>query len=259
MLDFVREEARRHWQDHWEEAAHLVGAGSLLDPRAFTLGFARRFAAYKRADLIFHDRERLRKLLMNPWRPVQIVFAGKAHPRDEKGKRVLQRVYEYSRDPEFAGRIAFIEDYNMHLAHRLVEGVDLWVNLPRPPLEASGTSGMKAALNGVPQISTDDGWWSEAYSGMNGWTLPFAEGDDVEERDALDAERLYNLLENEIIPLYYRTDKRGIPVGWVERMKHSIKEAGQHFTARRMLQEYVSDYYVPAVRADLEGDDPPDM
>jgi starch phosphorylase len=259
MLDFVREEARRHWRDHWEEASHLVGAGTLLDPRAFTLGFARRFASYKRADLIFHDRERLRKLLMNPWRPVQIVFAGKAHPRDEFGKKVLQKVYSYTRDPEFAGRIAFIEDYNMHLAHRLVEGVDLWVNLPRPPLEASGTSGMKAALNGVPQIATDDGWWSEAYTGKNGWILPYAEGNDVEEQDALDAERFYDLLESEITPLYYRTDKRGIPVGWVERMKHSIKVAGQHFTARRMLQEYVNDCYVPAVRADLEGDDPPDL
>lgn len=264
LLDFVREEARQHWRDHWQEASHLVGAGTLLDPSALTLGFARRFAAYKRAHLLFHDRERLLRLLMNPWRPVQIVFAGKAHPKDEVGKQVLQRVYSYTRDPEFAGRVAFVEDYSMHVAHRFVRGVDLWVNLPRPPLEASGTSGMKAALNGVPQLGTSDGWWAEACTGLNGWLVEPRGGDGEEEtvgeaRDAADAERVYDLLEEQIVPLFYDRDDRGIPRGWVLRMKHAIKVAGQSFTARRMLQEYVHDYYTPAIRGDSPGPTPPPL
>ena len=175
LIDFIREEARRKWREKWQEASHLVGAGTLLNPTALTIGFARRFASYKRADLIFHDAARLRRLLADPWRPIQLVFAGKAHPADESGKEVLKRVYAYTRDSEFEGRVAFLEDYDMHLAHRLVEGVDLWMNIPRVPLEASGTSGMKAALNGVPQLGTIDGWWEEGFTGLNGWTIPLPE------------------------------------------------------------------------------------
>lgn len=259
LLGYIREEARRRWRDHWEEASHLVGAGTLLGPFPLTIGFARRFAAYKRADLIFGDAERLLSLLSNAWRPVQLVFAGKAHPRDEDGKRVLQRVYSHTRDSRFEGRIAFLEDYGLHMAHRLVEGVDLWLNLPRVPLEASGTSGMKAALNGVPQLGTTDGWWEEAYTGKNGWIIPRApEGAPPEEADAHDAEHLYRLLEDEIVPLFYRRDRDGVPAGWVARMRKALCEAAARFTARRMVQEYASDYYVPALTGRAgDEDDPP--
>jgi glycogen phosphorylase len=253
MQRAIRDEARRRWADEWKEAQHLVGAGTLLDERALTIGFARRFATYKRADLLFRDVERLQRLLVNPWRPVQIVFAGKAHPADEPGKRILQRVHQMTRDVRFEGRIAFVEDYEMHLAHRLVQGVDLWLNLPRPPLEACGTSGMKAALNGVPQLSVLDGWWSEGYTGQNGWAIPATEGDS----DAVDAEQLYLLLEQQVVPLYYTRDARGIPLGWTEMMKHALRVAGQRFTAQRMVREYVTDYYVPAMRGDLSPDDQP--
>jgi starch phosphorylase len=245
LLSAIRESARRRWVEQWKEGQHLVGAGILLEERALTIGFARRFASYKRADLLFHDLDRLHRLLVNPWRPVQLVFSGKAHPADEPGKRILQRVYNLTRDPRFEGRIAFIEDYEMHLAHRLVQGVDLWLNLPRVPLEASGTSGMKAALNGVPQLSTFDGWWAEAYNGRNGWVIPPApESGDV---DAADADQLYRLLESEVIPLFYARDEQGIPRGWVDRMKHALHVAGQGFTARRMVREYVTGYYLPAM------------
>ena len=185
----------------FKEAAQVVGAGTLLDPNALTIGFARRFATYKRANLIFRDLDRLRRLLVDPRRPVQIIFAGKAHPADNPGKEVLQSVYQFTRDPEFEGRVAFLEDYDMHLAHLLVQGVDLWINLPRVPLEASGTSGMKAALNGVPQLSTLDGWWQEGFDGLSGWAISPA--GDTEDADAADAERFYRLLEEQVVPLYH--------------------------------------------------------
>jgi starch phosphorylase len=255
MLRGVREEARRRWADQWKEALQLVGAGTLLDERALTIGFARRFATYKRADLLFHDMDRLRRLLVDPWRPVQIIFAGKAHPADDPGKQMLQRVYHVTRDPRCEGRIAFVEDYEMHLAHRLVQGVDLWLNLPRAPLEACGTSGMKAAVNGVPQLSVLDGWWREGFDGENGWAIPEAPaGVDT---DAADAERLYSILEEQVVPLYYTRDARGIPLGWTRKMKHALRTAGGRFTSRRMVEQYVAEYYAPAMRGDLPSDDPP--
>lgn len=256
MLRAIREMARRRWVEQWKtESLHLVAAGTLLDEHALTIGFARRFATYKRANLIFRDVERLRRLLVNPWRPVQIVLAGKAHPADEPGKQVLQKVYEFTRDPRFEGRVAFIEDYEMHLAHRLVQGVDLWLNVPKVPLEASGTSGMKAALNGVPQLSTLDGWWHEGFDGKNGWAIPpVPDGQDADEADA---ERLYQLLEEQVVPLFYRRDERGVPVEWVEKMKHALMIAGERFTARRMVQQYATQYYVPVMRGELAADDPP--
>jgi len=251
----IRDETRRRWAEEWKEALHLVGAGTLLDERALTIGFARRFATYKRADLLFRDVDRLQRLLVNPWRPVQIVFAGKAHPADEPGKQMLQRVYRMTREARFEGRIAFVEDYEMHLAHRLVQGVDLWMNVPRPPLEACGTSGMKAALNGVPQLSVLDGWWREGYTGQNGWAIPDATAGG--DSDAADAEHLYSLLEQQVVPLYYTRDERGIPLGWTGMMKHALRVAGQRFTAQRMVREYATDYYVPAMRGDLSPDDAP--
>jgi starch phosphorylase len=255
LADFIREDARRRFAGQLKEAAQVVGAGTLLDPTALTIGFARRFATYKRANLVFRDLDRLRRLLVDPWRPVQIVFAGKAHPADNPGKEVLQSVYQFTRDPEFEGRVAFLEDYDMHLAHLLVQGVDLWVNLPRVPLEASGTSGMKAALNGVPQLSTLDGWWQEGYDGLSGWAISPA--GETEDTDAADAERFYRLLEEQVVPLYYTRDSRGTPLGWVEKMRHAIRLAGSRFSGRRMLQEYVQEYYAPAIRGESSGDDPP--
>ena len=255
LLRAIREDARRRWADQWKEALHLVGAGTLLEERALTIGFARRFATYKRATLIFRDLDRLQRLLANPWRPVQLVFSGKAHPADEPGKQMLRSVYALTREQRFEGRIAFIEDYEMHLAHRLVQGVDLWLNVPRSPFEASGTSGMKAALNAVPQLSTLDGWWAEGYDGRNGWAIPPAPaGADA---DAADAEQLYRLLEDEVVPLFYTRDERDVPLGWVEKMKHALRAGGQHFMARRMLRQYVTEHYLPAIRGQLPGDDPP--
>jgi starch phosphorylase len=255
LLSYVREQARRRWSDEWKEAAHVVGAGTLLAPEALTIGFARRFATYKRSALIFRDLERLRKILVNAWRPVQIVFAGKAHPADDPGKRVLQEIYAFSRDPQLEGRVAFIEDYDMQLAHRLVQGVDLWLNLPRPPLEACGTSGMKAALNAVPQLSTLDGWWHEGYDGLNGWAISPAEEDA--DADAADAEQLYRLLEEEVVPAYFDRDAHGVPARWAQKMKNALHSTGARFTSRRMVQQYVRQYYVPALLGKTSGDDAP--
>jgi starch phosphorylase len=255
LFQRIRTEARHRWTTTWREAAQAVAAGTLLDPNALTIGFARRFATYKRANLLFRDVERFRRLVSNTHRPVQLIVAGKAHPQDDPGKEVLRSIYHFSRDPVFEGRVAFLEDYDMHLAHVLVQGVDLWLNLPRVPLEASGTSGMKAALNGVPQLSTLDGWWEEGATGRNGWTIPRAS--EHVDADAADAEHLYRLLENEIVPMWYDQDEAGVPLAWVQRMKESIRVAGRRFTSRRMLQEYTERYYAPILRGDPFDDDPP--
>lgn len=254
LMRLVREEARRAFARGGLDATQLAGAGTLLDAHVLTIGFARRFATYKRANLIFRDVERLRALVTNAGRPVQIVFAGKAHPADDPGKHVLQSVYHFTRDPRFEGRVAFVEDYGMHLAHLLVQGVDLWLNLPRVPLEASGTSGMKAALNGVPQLSTIDGWWEEGYEGNNGWAIEPAVDDDSGEATA---ERLYQLLEQEVVPRYYDRDQNDLPRPWIRMMKHAIRVAGQQFTARRMVEQYARGYYAPAILGDALPDDPP--
>jgi starch phosphorylase len=255
LVHFIGDEARRRWRENWTEASQVVSAGTLLNPEKLTIGFARRFATYKRADLLFRDTERVRRLLTDYWRPVQIIFAGKAHPADDGGKRVLQQVHEFARDPKFEGRIAFLEDYDMHMAHRLVESVDLWLNLPRVPMEACGTSGIKAALNAVPQLGTADGWWAEGFTGKNGWMIPEAPAD--EDADEWDSTHLYDLLESEVVPLYYERDKRGIPVGWLERMKNALAVAGRHFTARFMVQQYTRKYYLPVMRGETLADKPP--
>jgi len=255
LLTYVREEARRRWAERWKEAAHVVGAGTLISPDALVIGFARRFATYKRAALLFKDFDRLHDLLVNPWRPVQLIFAGKAHPEDTPGKEVLQQVYAFTRDPRLQGRVAFIEDYEIHLAHRLVQGVDLWLNLPRVPLEACGTSGMKAGLNAVPQLSTLDGWWAEGYMGQNGWAIPLPQPD--ENADQSDAEHLFDLLEQDVVPLYYKRDARGLPVEWLQRMKHALRISGERFTARRMVQDYANHYYAPACRGEVDPSAPP--
>jgi starch phosphorylase len=242
LINFTREQARKRWIQNRVNPINIITNGTLLDPSALTIGFARRFASYKRADLIFHDIDRLKRILNNRWRPLQIIFAGKAHPSDDEGKRILQRIFQFAIDPELGGRVAFVENYGEQLAQYMVHGVDLWLNNPLPPFEASGTSGMKAALNGVPHLSVLDGWWIEGYNGKNGWAF---EG----RGDAEDAGAVYDLLENEIIPLYYRLDDDGVPVGWVKVMKEAIKNAGPFFSARRMVKEYTTKFYQNALKS----------
>lgn len=242
LINFIRERARIRWGENRPSPLNIVAGGTLLDPMALTIGFARRFASYKRADLILHDLDRLKKMLNNRWRPFQIIFAGKAHPADDDGKRILQRIYNFAHDPDMRGRIAFVENYDEQLAQYMVHGVDLWLNNPVPPMEASGTSGMKASLNGVPHLSILDGWWIEGYNGRNGWAF---EG----RGDSTDAESIYHLLESEIIPLYYSIDDDGIPHKWVRVMKEAIKKTGAGFSARRMVKEYVMKYYRSALKS----------
>jgi starch phosphorylase len=241
LLNRIRERKRRRWASHLKEPLNLVADGLMLNPAVLTIGFARRFSGYKRADLIFHDIDRLKRIVTNRWLPVQIIFAGKAHPDDTEGKQILQRIYRHALAPEFEGRIAFVEDYGEQTAQYMIHGVDVWLNNPLPPMEACGTSGMKAALNGVLNCSIRDGWWLEAYNGKNGWAFG-GEGWSPE-RDALDAAELYALLEKEIVPLYYSTSLDGIPHGWVQMMKESIKSIAPVFSSRRMVKEYVNRYY----------------
>jgi starch phosphorylase len=246
LVNYIREGTRLRWVEERIGLGNVVVGGVLLDPSALTLGFARRFATYKRADLIFQDLERLKKLLNAPWRPLQIIFAGKAHPADDPGKRILQRIFHFAQDPDLGGRIAFVEDYGEQVAQYLVHGVDVWLNNPLPPLEACGTSGMKASINGVLHLSILDGWWPEGFNGKNGWAFPGAEG---EYRDALDAAAIYEILEKEIIPLYYRVNDQGVPVGWVKMMKEAMKSLGAKFSARRMVKEYSRKFYQPGLEA----------
>jgi starch phosphorylase len=246
LLNRIRERKRINWETHLKEPSNLVADGLMLNPSVLTIGFARRFSTYKRADLIFHDPARLRRILNNPWRPVQIIFAGKAHPADYEGKLILQRIYEFAQQPDFGGRIGFVEDYGEQVAQYLVHGVDVWMNNPVPPMEACGTSGMKASLNGVLNLSILDGWWIEGYNGSNGWAF----GDETPpgSRDAADAAALYTLLEKEIVPLYYSASIDGIPHGWVKKMKETIKSTSASFSARRMVKEYVNNYYPSLLR-----------
>jgi glycogen phosphorylase len=218
-----------------------------LDPDVLTIGFARRFATYKRASLLFSDPARLARLLADPERPIQVLVAGKAHPADEGGKDVIQLVVDFAREPTAAGRVVFLEDYEMTLARRLVQGADVWLNTPRRPLEASGTSGMKAALNGVVNCSILDGWWAEAYSPERGFAIESLEGAVTEaEQDEADAEALYAVLEEQVLPAYYERDEAGPPQRWVALMRESIAELGPRFGTARMAAEYVERLYLPA-------------
>lgn len=256
LLNFIRERARMAWLRDRAEPVQLLAAGTLLNPEALTIGYARRFAGYKRANLIFHDLERLKKILGNLRRPVQIIFAGKAHPADDIGKHLLQQIYNFAKDSKMAGHIVFVENYEMHVAHFLVQGVDIWLNSPRPPLEASGTSGMKAALNGVPQLSIPDGWWPEAHNGSNGWAFGGASASSQDAADAADAKNLYEILENEVIPLYYRRDSDGIPRGWTALMKETIRTIVPQFSMRRAVKEYTTRFYAPAINGEKSGQKP---
>ncbi|MDF1513147.1 MAG: alpha-glucan family phosphorylase [Anaerolineae bacterium] len=253
----IRERARQARITQASPPEHLLASGIFLDPDALVIGFARRFPTYKRGNLIFRDIQRLKKLIHNPYCPVQFVFAGKAHPADDPGKLMLQEVYNYARNPEYGGRIAFVEDYDMHIARYLVQGVDVWLNTPRKPNEASGTSGMKAAFNGVLNLSILDGWWAEAYNGRNGWAISSGvETDDQTQQDSADAEALYRVLEEQVVPLYYQRDQDHIPRGWVAMMREAIRTVGPTFSTRRMVKEYTEKYYVPALKEilDLESE-----
>ncbi|MGH7507683.1 MAG: alpha-glucan family phosphorylase, partial [Longimicrobiales bacterium] len=233
------------------------GLPATLDPEALTIVFARRFATYKRATLLLRDPDRLARLLNNPARPVQFVFAGKAHPRDEAGKQFLQAIVNAGEQSEFHGRIMFLANYDVEIARLLVHGADVWLNMPRRPLEASGTSGMKAAANGCLNLSVADGWWAEAWAEHNnlpdpiGWTIDGEGGTPDEEQDARDAESLYTLLETEIVPLFFERDERGIPHRWTARVRSTLAQVCAYFNTHRMVEEYVRGYYAPALEAGI--------
>jgi starch phosphorylase len=246
---YLRERVRERWRAGGFHPVQVVSSGVLINPYALTIGFARRFATYKRAGLVLTDVERLLKIINRPNMPVQIIFAGKAHPADEPGKQLIQQVYRQVKRAEMGGRIVFIEDYDMNLARYLVQGVDVWMNTPRRPLEASGTSGMKAALNGALNFSVLDGWWREAYNGRNGWSI----GEDRDlgspsVQDEEDTESLYETLEKSIIPLYYNRDQNDMSHEWISRMKESLKTNIPQFSTRRMVKEYVERLYVKALK-----------
>lgn len=244
---FLRRRVRRQLDRQEASPTDVAESGGLFDPDALTIGFARRFATYKRATLIFRDLERLARLLGDPERPVQLVFAGKAHPADQAGQELIRSIQRLSADPRFHGKVLFVEDYDMAVGRALTRGVDVWLNNPRRPLEASGTSGQKAAMNGVLNLSVLDGWWPEGFDGGNGWAIggerSFA---DEARADAADADELYALLEREVVPLYYARDAAGVPTGWMERSARAIASVTPRFNAQRMVKDYVHGYYAPA-------------
>jgi starch phosphorylase len=249
LFAFARERARQLWIEGHAGAPRIAVAGVLLDPNALTIGYARRFTGYKRPGLIFSDEDRLMRILGQRDRPVQLVFAGKAHPADHEGKALLHEVFRRAANPQFGGRIAFLEDYDLHVAHFLVQGCDVWLNTPREPLEASGTSGMKAAMNGVPHLSVGDGWWAEGYTGANGWSIGSgADGRGAGGADAAAADTLYRLLEEAVVPAFFDRDAQGIPRRWIRIVKEAIRTTLPHFSSRRMVKQYADEMYLPAVQ-----------
>jgi starch phosphorylase len=247
LIGAMVERARQFSTERESSARQVLAMGSLFDHETLTIGFVRRFAAYKRPELIFYDIERLKRIVTDRWHPVQIVLAGKSHPADMPSKQLLHNVYALAVNREFQGRIAFVEDYDIHMAHYLVQGVDVWLNTPRRLYEACGTSGMKAAVNGVLHLSVRDGWWYEGYNGANGWAI----GDEIESYDPMtedesDARAVYRLLEERIVPLYYQRDRNGVPHEWVHMVKEAINSIVPRFCTRRMLKEYVEQLYIPA-------------
>jgi len=246
---FMNDRARAQWATTRIHPVQIIASGALMDPNVLTIGFARRFATYKRAGLLFRDVDRLLRLVNRPNMPVQFVFAGKAHPADDPGKRVIQELYRVIKRAEFAGRLIFIEDYDQNIARHIVQGCDVWLNTPRRPHEASGTSGQKAALNGVLNCSILDGWWPEGFNGENGWAIGGEHDYDREdEQDAADSESLFGLLENEIVPLYYKVDEKDLPREWIRKMKESIATLAPAFSTRRMVKDYATQMYVPAMQ-----------
>lgn len=251
LVAYISEKARKLWLRGNTHPVQILAAGVMLDPYALTIGFARRFAPYKRANLVLSDLDRLLGLLNRPGMPVQILFAGKSHPDHEGGKMLIQEVYRAVKNAKGGGRLVFLDDYDMNLARYLIQGVDVWLNTPRRPNEASGTSGQKAALNGVLNFSILDGWWREGYNGRNGWAI----GEDVDydvanHQDESDAKSLFDTLENEIIPLYFlERSSDGLPGEWIARMKESIRTLAPQFSMRRMVKEYVEQLYLPVMKS----------
>ncbi len=256
VLD-VRHRVRASWRQRGAAPSELGWVDSVLDPDVCTIGFARRVPSYKRLTLMLRDTDRLKALLLHPTRPVQLVIAGKAHPADEGGKRLIQDLVRFADDPTVRHRIAFLPDYDIAMAQPLYPGCDVWLNNPLRPYEACGTSGMKAALNGGLNLSILDGWWDEWFDGDNGWAIPSADGvDDSDRRDDIEAQALYELLEDQVTARFYDTDAGGLPVRWLEMMRHTLKTLGPKVLASRMLREYVARLYIPTARAAaaLDGD-----
>jgi starch phosphorylase len=247
LVDDVRARLRRSWRQRGASEAELGWVDDVLDPDVLTIGFARRVPSYKRLTLMLRDRERLTRMLLHPERPIQIVIAGKAHPADEGGKRLIQEIVRFTDDPRVRHRIVFLPDYDMALAGSLVQGCDVWLNNPLRPLEACGTSGMKSALNGGLNLSVRDGWWDEWFDGSNGWAIPTADGvADTDRRDALEAAALYDLVDEQVAPLFYDHDEGGLPKRWLEMVKHTVVSLGPKVLATRMVQDYVTRLYRPA-------------
>jgi glycogen phosphorylase len=252
LIAYARKRLRQQHLRAGEGALQIAEFSSMLNPDALILGFARRFATYKRAALIFRDIERLKKILNNPRRPVQIIFAGKAHPADDPGKALIQQIYKLSRSEEFKGKVVLLENYDIDMARYLVSGTDVWLNNPIRPYEASGTSGQKAALNGQPNCSILDGWWEEGYNGKNGWAIGEArEYYDQNAQAEADSLSLYRLLEEEIVPSFFEKGADGIPHRWLEYMKEAIRTCAPEFSMRRMIKEYTNKYYVPQIQQSL--------
>jgi starch phosphorylase len=247
LLAFVRRRVSRQCRRRGESDAVVEAARNLLDPNILTIGFARRFATYKRADLIMSDAERLHHMLNDPNRPIQIIFAGKAHPADEPGKQLIKRIANSRHDSRYGSRIVFIEDYDINVCRHMIQGVDVWMNNPRRPLEASGTSGEKVVLNGGLNLSVLDGWWAEAYDGTNGFAIGKGTSHVSDQiSDMRDTEALYETLEHEVIPLFYERDVDGLPRGWIQRMMNSISSLAWRFSAHRMVMDYTKAAYLPA-------------
>jgi starch phosphorylase len=247
LIEFVRRRALEQARRRGEPAEVSHRLERILSPDALTIGFARRFATYKRANLLLADIERLASMVNDPRRPVQFVFAGKAHPHDEPGKRVLQQIAQLMRDRQFSDKFVFVEDYDINVGRHFVQGVDVWLNNPRRPLEASGTSGEKVILNGGLNLSILDGWWAEAFDGLNGFGIGTGRTHtNMDIHDARDSEDLYRVLRDEAIPLYYDRDADGLPRGWIRRMKRTIRTLGWRFNADRMVMDYTTKCYFPA-------------
>src|SRR2546428_350753 len=253
LVEFVRGRVKAQRERIGESPESIRAANRILDPEILTIGFARRFATYKRGALLFTDKDRLHKLLNDSTRPVQFIFAGKAHPRDEDGKALIQEAYKFSHESGFHNRIVFVEDYDTYIARRLVQGVDRWLNNPLRPLEASGTSGMKTPPNGGLNLSVLDGWWCESSNGKNGWAIGAEiKGGTVDFQSEVDADSLYQLLENQIIPLYYAKPDGKLPLAWLQLMRGSIRSVTPVFNTHRMVKEYTERLYIPAARAHQE-------
>ncbi|MHB2149711.1 alpha-glucan family phosphorylase [Calditrichota bacterium LG25] len=249
MADYLRAEYQKRLERLANAEHHFPAPDAILDPNILTIGFARRFAPYKRATLIFKDPERLKKILNDPQRPVQIIFAGKAHPHNDAGKELIRTINRFAQEEGYRGKIVFVEGYSMAISRAMVSGSDVWLNNPRRPLEASGTSGQKVPINGGINLSIMDGWWPEAFNGKNGWAI----GDDIEfadpeRQDQHDSQSLYELLEKEVVPNFYDRDENGVPLRWVKMAKESLKTIIHQFSTHRMVWEYIEKYYVPGMK-----------